>query len=200
VNLIGCVRVTKLLDERAPDEAGSARDQHLHGRRVYWRACALLAVAALAGCDHGNKRTEPPPLPTAKLSFVELDREQQQLVADYRPASVALTAYELAFRDWRLGRLTQAQLLSAAHSYRSVVLRAADRVRRDTVSGESRRARRLFVQGLAARAAALSSLPSLAEYQRRWNRSVVDARAGLTILQDVRDRARLIPLPEDSVS
>ena len=157
-------------------------------------------MAALAGCDHGHKRTEPPPPPTSKLSFVELDREQQRLVADYRPASVALTAYELAFRDWRLGRLTKSRLLSKARSYRSVVMRAADRVRRDTVSGKSRRAKRLFVRGLVARAAALSSLPNLAEYQPRWNRSVVDARAGLTILQDVRDGDRLIPLPEDSVS
>jgi hypothetical protein len=33
-----------------------------------------------------------------------------------------------------------------------------------------------------------------------WNRSVVSARRALTLMQDLRDRARLIPLPEDSVS
>ena len=33
-----------------------------------------------------------------------------------------------------------------------------------------------------------------------WNLSVADARRALTLLQDIRDRARLIPLPEDAVS
>jgi len=56
------------------------------------------------------------------------------------------------------------------------------------------------VAGLGARAAALDSLPSLDRYGRAWELSVVDARRALTILQDIRDRARLIPLPEDSVS
>jgi hypothetical protein len=37
-------------------------------------------------------------------------------------------------------------------------------------------------------------------YNVRWDRSLEKARAGLTVLQDIRDRARLIPLPEDSVS
>jgi hypothetical protein len=58
----------------------------------------------------------------------------------------------------------------------------------------------LFVAGLGARVTALEALPSLDRYAPAWSRSVVDARRGLTILQDIRDRARLIPLPEDSVS
>ena len=119
---------------------------------------------------------------------------------DYEPASAALTAYELSFRDWRLGRLSQPRLLAEARSYREIVVRARDRVRGDPATGRTRRAKRLFVRGLTARAAALAALPSLGEYGPLWNRSEVDARAGLSILQDIRDRARLIPLPEDSVS
>ena len=41
------------------------------------------------------------------------------------------------------------------------------------------------------------------EFRVVWapeNRSVVDARRALTLMQDIRDRARLIPLPEDSIS
>jgi hypothetical protein len=166
---------------------------------VYWRACALLAVVALAGCDHGRKRTEPPP-PAPKQSFLALDREQQRIVQDYQPVSAALTAYELAFRDWRLGRLSQAELLARVRSYRSVVLAAHDRVGADPATSETKRAKRLFVEGLEARAQALAALPDLGRYTPLWNRSVVNARAGLTIMQDVRDRARLIPLPEDAVS
>jgi len=156
-------------------------------------------VVALAGCDHGGKRTEPPP-PAPKQSFLALDREQQRIVADYQPASEALTAYELAFRDWRLGRLSQADLLKRARSYRTVVLTAHDRVRADVATSETKRAKRLFMEGLQARAQALAALPHLGRYTPLWNHSVVNARAGLTIMQDVRDRARLIPLPEDSVS
>ena len=156
-------------------------------------------MAALAGCSHGGKRTAPPP-PVSTHSLLTLDRDQQRLVADYRPVSAALTAYELAFRDWRLGRLAQARLLDEARSYRTVVLQARSRLRADAARGETARAKRLFVHGLTARAAALAALPSLRAYGPGWQRSVVDARAGLTILQDVRDRARLIPLPEDAVS
>jgi hypothetical protein len=47
---------------------------------------------------------------------------------------------------------------------------------------------------------ALGALPLLGRYRPAWNRSVVNARRALTLLQDIRDRARLIPLPEDSVS
>jgi hypothetical protein len=191
--------VTKLVDQRAADEAGGARDQHLHGRRVYWRAYALLAlVLVAAGCDHGKRRTQPPP--PQHESFLALDREQQRLVRDYQPVSTALTAYELAFHDWRLGRLPQAELLRRGRSFRSVVRRALARVGRDRVSGETARAKRLLVDALTARAVALEALPDLTEYRPGWNRSVAKARAGLTVLQDIRDRARLIPLPEDSVS
>jgi hypothetical protein len=159
-------------------------------------------VAVLAGCDHGKKRTEPPlpPPPAPNQSFLALDREQQRIVQDYQPASAALTAYELAFRDWRLGRLLQADLLTRARLYRSVVLAARNRVRADPATSETKRAKRLFVEGLQARAQALAALPDLGRYTPLWNRSVVNARAGLTLMQDVRDRARLIPLPEDAVS
>jgi hypothetical protein len=160
---------------------------------------ASLAVVGLAGCDHGKRRAQPQP-PALKLSFVALDREQQRLIRDYEPVSAAMTAYELAFRDWRLGRIPQAELLSSARSYRAVVLRAAGRLRRDPATGETTRAKRLFVSGLRARARALDALPALPAYRAEWNRSEADARAGLTVLQDIRDRARLIPLPEDAVS
>jgi hypothetical protein len=200
VDLVGSVGVTKLVVKGATDEPGSAREQHLHRRRVYWRACALLAVVALAGCDHGKRRSEPQPPPAPKLSFVALDREHQRLVRDYEPVSAATTAYELAFRDWRLGRLPRDELLSRARSYRAVVVRAAGRLRRDPATGETTRAKHLFVSGLHARAGALAALPDLPAYRAGWDRSEVDARAGLTILQDLRDRARLIPLPEDAVS
>ena len=157
-------------------------------------------MVALAGCDHGKKRTAPPPPPAPKQSFVALDREQQRIVRDYEPVSAALTAYELDFRDWRLGRLSRADLLQRARAYRSVVLTAHDRVRADPATGETRRAKRLFVEGLRARAAALAALPDLGRYTPLWRRSVVNARAGLTVMQDTRDEARLIPLPEDAVS
>jgi hypothetical protein len=193
--------VTKLVDQRAADEARGAGDQDFHRGRVYWRACALLAAVLLAGgCDHGGKRNVQPPPPPQRQSLLAIDREQQRLVADYQPASAALTGYEQAFRDWRLGRLPQAELLASARSYRVVVRKALARVRRDPATGETARGKHLFVQALQARAAALAALPSLPEYRSRWNRSVVAARAGLTVLQDIRDRARLIPLPEDSVS
>jgi hypothetical protein len=154
----------------------------------------------LAGCDHGSQHAAPQPPPTAKLSFVALDRQQQRLVRHYEPVSAALTGWELAFRDWRLGRLSQSELLRRARSYRSVVLVARGRLRVDVATGDTRRAKGLFVSGLHARAAALAALPNLGRYLAGWNRSVVDARAGLTLMQDVRDRARLIPLPEDAVS
>jgi hypothetical protein len=155
-------------------------------------------VLLAGGCDQGKERVQPPPAPPQ--SFVALDREQQRLVGDYQPASAALTGYELAFRDWRLGRLPQAELLRRARSYRVVVQRALARVRRDPVTGETARGKRLLVEALRARVGALAALPALDEYQPLWNRSSAKARAGLTVLQDIRDRARLIPLPEDSVS
>ena len=200
VDLVGSVGVTKLVVKGATDEPGSAREQHLHRRRVYWRACALLAVVALAGCDHGKRRVEPQPPPGPKLSFVALDREHQRLVRDYEPVSAAMTAYELAFRDGRLGRLSQANLLAHAHAYRKVVRLARARLNGDRATGETRRAKQLLVAALGARAGALAALPDKQTYRPLWNRSESQARAGLTVLQDIRDRARLIPLPEDSVS
>ncbi|HSS80438.1 MAG TPA: hypothetical protein VLK24_04485 [Gaiellaceae bacterium] len=191
--------MTKLLVEGAADEPGSARKQHLHGRRVYWGACALLAVLLLAGCDHGKRRTEPQP-PQPQLSFVALDREHQRLVGDYEPVSAAMTAYELAFRDWRLGRLSTIQLEFRAGDYRKVVVRSLHRLRRDRATGETGRAKQLLVTALRSREGALAALPRMRAYYLRWNRSRVKARAGLTVLQDIRDRARLIPLPEDSIS
>jgi hypothetical protein len=154
----------------------------------------------LAGCDHGKRRVEPKPPPPPPQSFVALDREQQRLVRDYQPVSDALTGYELSFRDWRLGRLSQDELLRRAASYRGVVEHAADLIRGDPATGETRRAKRLLLTGLRARRTALAALPALARYRPAWDRSVVNARRALTLMQDVRDRARLIPLPEDAVS
>jgi hypothetical protein len=153
----------------------------------------------LAGCDHGKRRTEPRP-PQPKLSFVALDREHQRLVRDYEPVSSAMTAYELAFRDWRLGRLPQPELLARARSYRTVVRRARALIAEDPATGETQHAKHLWLAGLSDRAKALASLPDLHAYRPLWDRSESSARAGLTVLQDIRDRARLIPLPEDSVS
>jgi hypothetical protein len=111
-----------------------------------------------------------------------------------------MTAYERAFRDWRLGRLPQARLLRGARSYGAVVQHALALVRGDPATGETRRARRLLLAALDARRTALRALPLLPRYEPAWQRSLVDARRALTLLQDIRDRARLIPLPEDSVS
>lgn len=120
---------------------------------------------------------------------------------DYEPVSRALTGYELAFRDWRAGRLSDATFeLRTAGPYRRVVVRAIARLRRDPATGETRRAKGLLVTALRSREGALAAIPRLAAYETRWDRSVAKARAGLTVLQDIRDRARLIPLPEDAVS
>ncbi len=158
-----------------------------------------MAVALLAGCSHGKRHVQPRP-PRPSQSFPALDREQQRLVHDYEPVSAALTAYELAFRDWRLGRLPQAKLLRRARSYSAVVAHSVVLVRGDPATGETRRVRRLLLGALDARRIALRALPVLDRYRPAWNRSVVDARRALTLLQDIRDRARLIPLPEDAVS
>jgi hypothetical protein len=156
----------------------------------------------LAGCDHGSRREQPQPKPppAPKLSFVALDRQQQRLVRDYEPVSAALTAYELSFRDFRLGRLSSGELRSRAGAYRTMVVRALGRIRRDPATGETARAKQLLATALQSRASALAALPRLHAYRVRWNRSVVEAREALTLMQDIRDRARLIPLPEDSVS
>jgi hypothetical protein len=143
---------------------------------------------------------EPKPPHPPPQSFVALDREQQRLVRDYQPVSAALTGYELSFRNWRLGLLSRNELVRRAAAYREVVEHAADLIRGDPANGETRRAKRLLLSGLRARRAALAALPVLARYRPDWNRSVVNARRALTQMQDLRDRARLIPLPEDSVS
>jgi hypothetical protein len=154
-------------------------------------------VLLAGGCDDGKRRTEPPPPPP---SFLVLDREHQRLVADYEPVSRAMTAYELAYRDWRLGRLAPAAIAGRAATYRTIVVAARRRVAGDRATGETARAKRLLVTALRARARALEQPPSSRGYRRGWERSLEAARAGLTVLQDIRDRARLIPLPEDSVS
>src|SRR4029078_7677191 len=102
-DLVGSVAVAKLVLEGATDEAGSAREQHLHRRRVYSGAVVLLAALALAGCDHGKRRTEPKPPPAPKLSFVALDREHQRLVRDYEDARAGTTAYAPGCRAPRAG-------------------------------------------------------------------------------------------------
>jgi hypothetical protein len=178
--------VTKLVDQGAADEAGCSRDQDFHGRRVYWRACALLAAVLVAGgCDHSKRRAVPPP--ARHQSFLALDAEQQRLVRHYQPVSRQLASYELDRRAWR-ARFTK------------TVENALGRVRRDPASGETARAKARLVAGLQARRRALHAAPGTPRYRKEWDRSVVEARRALTILQDVRDRARLIPLPEDSIS
>ena len=122
-------------------------------------------------------------------------------MADYQPVSFALTGYELAFRDARAGRLSRARLVSRARRYRAVVAASIGRVRRDPTTGPTADAKALLVEALVARRRALDALIARAPgYEERWNRSVVLARRGLTKLQDIRDEARLIPLPEDSIS
>ncbi len=143
---------------------------------------------------------QPKPKPLPKLSFRALDAEQQRLVAHYQPVSRALTAYELAYREWHLGRLGAAGLAPHARFLEQVVSSSLARVRRDPATGADAGGKALLVAALEARHRALSLPPASAAYRREWNRSVVAARRALTLLQDLRDRARLIPLPEDAVS
>jgi hypothetical protein len=186
VNLVGSIPVTKLVDQRAADEARCSRDQDIHGRRVYWRACALLAAVLVAGgCNEGKRRTPPPP--TQTQSFLALDAQQQRLVADYQPVSRALASYEL---DPGASRARFAKTVGTALA----------RVRRDPATGETAHAKVGLVAALQARLQALAAPPASKRYRDEWNRSVVEARRALTILQNIRDRARLIPLPEDSIS
>jgi hypothetical protein len=188
--------VTQLLHERAPDEARRSRDQDSHRGRVYWRACALLGAALLlAGC-HGSAKKHPAPKPppsAPKLTFRQLDAMQQRLVSAYEPVSRVLTAYEIAYRDRR-------HLSAATRSFRRVVVTALARLRRERATGQTARARELLIEGLSARETALEQPPGSRAYTSAWNRSVIDARRALTLMQDIRDRARLIPLPEDSIS
>ncbi len=150
-------------------------------------------MLALAGCHGSQKPGPPPPPPAPRLTFRQLDAQQQRLVADYEPVSRALTGYEIAYRDRR-------GLSAETRSFRSIVVAALARLRTDRATGETAQAKELLIAGLTARARALDQPPGSAGYTSAWNRSVVDARRALTLMQDIRDRARLIPLPEDSIS
>jgi hypothetical protein len=202
VDVVSSATVTQLLHERAPDEARGSRDQDSHRGRVYCRASALLAAGLLAGGCHGSHRPtpQPRPKPLPKLSFKALDAEQQRLVSDYQPVSRVLTGYEVAYRDWRSRRLGAAGLAPHARLLSHVIEGSLARVRRDPATGADAGAKALLVAALEARHRALRLPPASAAYRREWDRSVVAARRALTLLQDLRDRARLIPLPEDAVS
>src|SRR5204863_519295 len=90
--------------------------------------------------------------------------------------------------------------VTAARRLQSIVATAAGRVGHDQATGRTAVAKKLLLAALEARRGALAVAPDGGTYRRDWNRSVVDARRALTLMQDIRDRARLIPLPEDSVS
>jgi hypothetical protein len=135
-----------------------------------------------------------------RLSFRALDAEQQRLVGHYQPVSRALIDYELAYREWRSHRLGTAALAPHARFLARVVGRSLGRVRRDPATGADAAAKTLLLAALEARRRALSLPPGSSSYRREWNRAIIDARRALTLLQDIRDRARLIPLPEDAVS
>ena len=154
----------------------------------------------LAGCD--DSKHVAPTQPAPQLSPRALDAQQQRLVAAYEPVSRAMTGYELAFRGWLGGAVGDVSFRRQAIRFRAVVGTSLARVRRQRVTGGTATAKRLLLAGLDARRRALDAIVAgdRAGYQRAWNRSLVDARRGLTKLQDLRDRARLIPLPEDSVS
>ncbi len=156
----------------------------------------------MAGGCHDSRRPgpQPRPKPLPKLSFRALDAEQQRLVRDYQPVSQALTAYEEAYREWRSRRIGAAALAPHVRFLERVVARSLRRMRRDPATGADAGAKALLVAALEARHRALRLPPASAAYRRDWNRSVVDARRALTLLQDLRDRARLIPLPEDAIS
>jgi hypothetical protein len=141
----------------------------------------LLAV----GCDHEKRRAEPPPV--HRQSFLALDAQQQRLVADYQPVSRQLASYELDPGAWRV-------------RFRKTVIASLARLRRDPATGETASAKARLVAALEARRRALAAPLGSKRYREEWNRSVVEVRRGLTILQDTRDHARLIPLPEDSIS
>ena len=200
-NLVRIFPSLKLLDERAPDEARSACNQDLHRRRVYWAALLATSVALVA-CG-GNKAAPTSHTTTGSGPFFALDAQHQRLVSDYEPVSRKLYDYEVAFRRRQSGAISRNELHAAALDLRAVVLTAIRRIRGDPATGGTATARRFLIEALEARGRALDALidhSDLAGYQRNWDRSVVLARKALTKLQDIRDRARLIPLPEDSVS
>jgi hypothetical protein len=154
----------------------------------------------LCGC-HGSQRGTPTQ-PAPRLTPRALDAQQQRLVAAYEPVSRAMTGYELAYRSWLAGALAEGAFRTHAVRFRSVVAVSLRRVRRQRVTGATGDAKRALAAGLESRRRALEAILAgdRAAYRRAWERSVVDARRGLTKLQDLRDRARLIPLPEDSIS
>jgi len=200
LDLVSCVAVTQLFDDRASDETRGTRDQHSHRRRVYWRAFPLLAAGlALAGCQ-SSKPATPGSQPAPHLTYKALDAQHQRLISSYEPVSRALTAYEIAYRDWHNGRLGTQAMAHRIASFRAVVGSALGRLRQDPATGPTAGGKRLLVAALAARRSALGNPPGSERYRQEWTRSVVDARRALTLLQNIRDRARLIPLPEDSVS
>jgi hypothetical protein len=200
-NLVRIFRSLKLLDDRAPDEARSACNQDLHRRRVYW--AALLATSlALVACG-GHRATTTPHTTSGSGPFFALDAQHQRLVADYEPVSRGLYGYEVALRRREAGSIGSDELRRVAIEFEKTVRAAAARIRHDRATGPTAAAKRLLLASLDVRAVALTVLViggSPAQYQRYWNQSVVLARKALTKLQDIRDRARLIPLPEDSVS
>ena len=158
-----------------------------------------MALLLLAGCDDSSGPAPAPP--AQQLSPRALDAQQQRLVAAYQPVSSALTPYEIAFRDARARRLPRAQLVGRARDFRAVVAGSLRKLRPAPASGPTAEAKALLVQALVARRQALDALvEGVSGYEHRWDRSVLLARRGLTKLQDIRDRARLIPLPEDSIS
>lgn len=151
----------------------------------------------MAGGCSGSKRPAPEPGPT--LSFRALDAEQQRLVADYEPVSHWLTSYERSYRAWQAGR-TSGQLLAVnARTLRRSVALALVQIRQDRATGETAKAKALLLAALTARKRALAAPLAGGRYLAKWDRSVVYARRALTLLQDIRDRALLIPLPEDSI-
>src|SRR5439155_21276954 len=116
----------------------------------------LLGAALLAGGCHGS-RPAPPPAP--KLSYRQLDAQHQRLVADYQPVSRALTAYELDYREWRLGRLSKAGAATAARRLRAIVVASIGRIEHDRATGRTAAAKKLLVVALEARRSALAVAP-----------------------------------------
>jgi hypothetical protein len=200
-NLVRIFPSLKLLDERAPDEARSACNQDLHRRRVYW--AALLATSLTLVACGGHKAAMTPRTTTGSGPFFALDAQHQRLVSDYEPVSRRLYDYEVAFGRRQSGGISRKELHAAALDLRTVVRTSIQRIKGDSAAGATATAKRLLLEALEARDRALDALitgSDLHAYQRNWDRSVVLAREALTKLQDIRDRARLIPLPEDSVS
>ena len=195
-DLVSSLPVTQLLHERAPDEARRSRDEDSHRGRVYWRACALLGSALLlAGC-HGSSKKHPSPKPppsAPKLTFRQLDSMQQRLVARLRAGQSR--ADRVRDRVPRQEKPAGRDPLVPASGGDGA--RAAEQ---GSGNGRNRSGQEAPDRGLGARETALEQPPGSRAYTSAWNRSVVDARRALTLMQDIRDRARLIPLPEDSIS